>query len=144
MTARCKGPSAGAAASAGLAVLLAACNAGPHAAPSAAVAASGSATPTAVAATSSSGASPAAVASSAAASQPVHITGLLTLKGPELGAWWAVADDAGTVWRVEPASPEQAAQWRAWQNQRVSVDGTPLSPWLQTPRVRALRLRPAP
>lgn len=68
---------------------------------------------------------------------PMQVTGLLTLKGPEVGAWWALADaSSGIVWRLESASPEQLARWRQWQNQRVQVQGTSNGTYLSSPRLQ--------
>lgn len=72
-------------------------------------------------------------------SESVHLVGLLTLKGPEMGAWWALSDDSGAVWRLEPASVEQAASFRQWQNRRVEVDGVRAGMFLHTPMVKVER-----
>jgi mono/diheme cytochrome c family protein len=71
----------------------------------------------------------------------VHLAGLLTMKGPEMSAWWAVAEDNGTVWRLEPASAEQAASFRQWQNTRVEIDGLRAGMMLRTPIVKVERAR---
>jgi hypothetical protein len=80
----------------------------------------------------------------AVAPQPLRLAGLLTLKGSEMDAWWALADDGGTVWRLEPADGGKGDAWRGWQNRRVRVEGTPLPKFLNTPRLRVERLEPAP
>ncbi len=68
---------------------------------------------------------------------PLQVTGLLTLKGPEVGAWWALADaSSGVVWRLESSNPEQLARWRQWQNRRVEVQGTTNGTYLSTPRLQ--------
>ena len=68
---------------------------------------------------------------------PVQASGMLTLKGPEVGAWWALADaSSGVVWRLESSSPEQLARWRQWQNQRVEVQGTSAGTYLSNPRLQ--------
>jgi hypothetical protein len=72
----------------------------------------------------------------------VQIVGLLTLKGPEMDAWWAVTDDSGAVWRVEPSSVDQAGQFRKWQNSRITVVGLRAGAVLSTPRVRVERALP--
>lgn len=59
----------------------------------------------------------------------VSKVGLLTLKGPELGAWWALTEASGEVWRLEPDAAQQA-QFRRWQNRRIEVDGTPMGTYL--------------
>ena len=73
--------------------------------------------------------------------EAVHSVGLLTLKGAEMDAWWALSDDSGTVWRLVPASAEQVAAFRQWQNRRVSIDGVRLGALLNTPRVKVERVR---
>jgi hypothetical protein len=77
-----------------------------------------------------------AVKANAQPSSPVQVTGLLTLKGPEVGAWWALADSAGIVWRLESTSPEQLARWRQWQNRRVEVQGVTNGVYLSVTRVQ--------
>lgn len=77
-----------------------------------------------------------AKANSAPVGSPVQVTGLLTLKGPEVGAWWALVDASGAVWRLESSSPEQWARWRQWQNQRVEVQGTANGAYLSVPRLQ--------
>ena len=72
----------------------------------------------------------------------VHIVGLLTLKGPEMDAWWAVTDDSGFVWRLEPASADQVSQFRQSQNSRITVDGLRAGAVLSTPRVRVEKILP--
>ena len=74
-----------------------------------------------------------------AANETVHIVGLLTLKGPELGAWWALSDDSGAVWRLETSSAEQNVSFRQWQNKRVNVDGVRAGMFLRTPMVKVER-----
>ena len=37
----------------------------------------------------------------------VSISGNLSLKGAEPGAWWAVTDDQGQVWKITSPSPDQ-------------------------------------
>jgi hypothetical protein len=70
------------------------------------------------------------------------LTGLLTLKGPEREAWWALTDERGVVWRLEPASADQAAQFVQWQNSRVVVDGVRVGSLLLTPQLRVERAHP--
>ena len=72
----------------------------------------------------------------------VNLIGLLTLKGPEIEAWWAITDDSGVVWRLEPSSADQAGQFRQWQNSRIAVDGLRIGAVLATPRVRVERALP--
>jgi hypothetical protein len=69
----------------------------------------------------------------------VHLVGVLTLKGPDIEAWWAVTDASGGVWRLEPSSAAQAGQFRQWQNSRISVEGVRVGAVLSTPRVRVER-----
>ena len=69
----------------------------------------------------------------------VRVVGLLSLKGSEPGAWWAITDDSGAVSRLEPASADQTAEFRQWQNRRVEITGTRLTPMLNTPLVKVER-----
>jgi hypothetical protein len=78
----------------------------------------------------------AASAATAAKGAPVQATGLLTLKGPEMGAWWALTDASGVVWRLESSSIEQVAQWRQWQNRRIEVQGVTDGAYLSTTRLQ--------
>jgi hypothetical protein len=68
--------------------------------------------------------------------EPIHLVGLLTLKGPEVGAWWALTVDGDQVWRLQPANAEQADSFRQWQNHRLSVDGVRNGFYLRTPQVK--------
>jgi hypothetical protein len=77
---------------------------------------------------------------SSADQNSVRAVGLLTLKGPELGAWWALTDTSGVVWRLELNSTAQQEQFRQWQNRRVEVDGTANGTFLST---RILRINRA-
>jgi hypothetical protein len=81
---------------------------------------------------------PAASAASSSSASPaaVRVTGLLTLKGPELGAWWALTEASGVVWRLDMASADQFKQLRLWQNQQVEVEGVLNGTYLSTSRVR--------
>lgn len=90
------------------------------------------------------GCSAASPPASAATSASVRVTGLLTLKGPEAGAWWAVADDSGALWRLESVSAEQAALLRQWQNRRVTAEGVRLGDLLRVRRLQLARVVLAP
>ena len=81
-------------------------------------------------------------ASSAAAS--VHLSGVLTLKGSEADAWWALSDDSGEVWRLEPAGDSQRVLFRQWQNGRVVVDGARTGTVLRTTIVTVQRIERLP
>jgi hypothetical protein len=81
----------------------------------------------------------------APANQPaLHLAGLLTLKGPELGAWWAITDANGTVWRLESTNAALLEQFRQWQNRRVEVDGVANGNYLSTKIVRVDKARLKP
>jgi hypothetical protein len=84
----------------------------------------------------------AASASNAAKGTSVHAAGLLTLKGPEIGAWWALTDGSGVVWRLESSSPEQLAQWRQWQNSRIEVQGVTDGAYLAITRLQVTKSSP--
>jgi hypothetical protein len=80
----------------------------------------------------------------APAGQSVLHAGLLTLKGPELGAWWALTDASGTVWRLDTTGAAQFEQLRPWQNQRIEVEGVPNGTYLSTPRLMLDKARLKP
>jgi transcriptional regulator GlxA family with amidase domain len=80
-----------------------------------------------------------ASASTTAKGASVQATGLLTLKGPEMGAWWALTDASGVVWRLESSNPEQVAQWRQWQNRRIQVQGVTDGAYLATTRLQVMK-----
>ncbi len=84
-----------------------------------------------------------APASTAADLQALSVTGLLTLKGSEMDAWWALTEDNGVVWHLVPATAERAAQFRQWQNGRVAVDGVHDGTTLLRPRLKVERAQPA-
>ncbi len=71
--------------------------------------------------------------------QQCRLVGLLTLKGTDMQPWWAVTEDRGVVWQLEPASVEQAAQFRQWQNSRVAIEGIRIGAVLLTPRLQVQR-----
>lgn len=83
-------------------------------------------------------------AAPAGGSELVRIVGLLTRKGPDVEAWWALTDDRGVVWRLEPATADQAREFQQWQNRRIGVDGTRAGMVLATPRIRVERVLPMP
>jgi hypothetical protein len=56
-------------------------------------------------------------------SADVSISGHLTLKGSQPGAWWAVTDDQGRVWKIASPTPEQVATFQKAQNGRVRIEG---------------------
>lgn len=83
-------------------------------------------------------AQPEASSSASAVQAGVHgqWQGVLTRKGPELGAWWALTDNQGQTWRLVSSSPAQDQQLMQWQNRTVKVLGTGLAPMLSTPRIQ--------
>lgn len=90
-----------------------------------------------------------ATASSASAnasggSKSIQVSGLLTLKGPDIGSWWALTDASGVVWRLEAVNAVQSEPWKLWQNRRVEVNGAVSGSYLaiQVLRVNSLRLKP--
>jgi hypothetical protein len=77
-------------------------------------------------------------------SAEVNISGNLTLKGSEPGAWWAVTDDQGNVWKITSPTPEQIATFRQAQNRRVSVEGRRDGKYLSFEQIRPSRVVTAP
>ena len=77
----------------------------------------------------------------ASPSDAVRVVGLLSLKGAEPGAWWAVTDDRGAVTRLETAAAEKLADFRQWQNRRVEVNGMRLATMLGISRLKVERVQ---
>ena len=74
----------------------------------------------------------------------VSISGHLTLKGSEPGAWWAVTDDQGHIWKIASPTPEQLAIFRRVQNQRIRMEGRRLDKYLNFEQVQPSRIITAP
>lgn len=74
----------------------------------------------------------------------VTISGQLTLKGSEPGAWWAVTDDRGQVWRIVAPTPEQLPILEKAQNQRISVQGRQHEKDLGVEQIQPARIIPRP
>lgn len=74
----------------------------------------------------------------------LSISGNLTLKGAEPGAWWAVTDDQGRVWKITSPTPDQIAIFQRNQNHRVSIEGLRQEKYLAFDQIRPLRVIPAP
>ena len=74
----------------------------------------------------------------------VSVSGNLTLKGTEPGAWWAVTDDQGQVWKISAPTPDQIATFQQAQNHRVRVDGRREDKYLNFDQIRPLRIVVAP
>lgn len=85
-----------------------------------------------------------ASANASAGSKTIQVSGLLTLKGPDIGSWWALTDASGVVWRLEAVNTVQSEPWKLWQNRRVEVNGAVSGSYLaiQVLRVNSLRLKP--
>lgn len=74
----------------------------------------------------------------------VTISGQLTLKGSQPGAWWAVTDDQGQVWRIVAPTPEQLPILENAQNQRISVQGRQHEKDLGVEQIQPARITPKP
>ncbi|MEO6320882.1 MAG: hypothetical protein ABIR56_09390 [Polaromonas sp.] len=74
----------------------------------------------------------------------VSVSGSLTLKGTEPGAWWAVTDDQGHVWKISAPTPDQITAFQQAQNRRVRVDGRREEKYLNFDQIRPLRIVVAP
>lgn len=87
--------------------------------------------------TTTTNAAPVSAAATAASANKnaVRMVGLLTRKGPELGAWWALTDAAGKVWQLDTANGELAEEFMQWQNRQVEVQGVPNGMSLSVPRL---------
>lgn len=73
-------------------------------------------------------------------SADVSISGNLTLKGAEPGAWWAVTDDQGRVWKMASPTPDQIATFQKVQNHRVRVEGQREVKYLNFEQIRPVRV----
>ncbi len=74
----------------------------------------------------------------------ISVSGNLTLKGAEPGAWWAVTDDQGRVWKISSPTPDQIATFQRAQNHRVHVEGRREEKYLNFEQIRLLRITVAP
>lgn len=81
-------------------------------------------------------AAPAAVLAGAC----VSLSGYLTLKGSEPGAWWALTDDQGQVWKLVSPTPQQALVLAQAQNQRVRVEALRLEKYFHFEQVQPCRI----
>lgn len=70
----------------------------------------------------------------------VSLSGHLTLKGSEPGAWWALTDDRGQVWKIASPTPQQALILEQAQNQRVRVEALRLEKYLHFEQVQPCRI----
>lgn len=77
-------------------------------------------------------------------SADVSVSGNLTLKGSEPGAWWAVTDDQGRVWKITSPTPEQVATFQRAQNQRVSIEGRRQAKYLSFEQIQPSSVVVAP
>ena len=59
------------------------------------------------------------------ATSEVRHVGELTRKGTDTDSWWALRDDDGTVYRLQPSSDEMAKTFFLWQYRRVMIVGVP-------------------
>ena len=74
----------------------------------------------------------------------VSVSGNLTLKGSQPGAWWAVTDDQGRVWKIASPTPEQVAIFQGAQNHRVSIEGRRQQKYLDFEQIQPARVVVAP
>ena len=74
----------------------------------------------------------------------VSISGNLTLKGSEPGAWWAVTDDQGRVWKITSPTPDQIATFQRAQNHRVHIEGQRQEKYLGFEQIKPSRVTSAP
>ena len=77
-------------------------------------------------------------------SAQVSVSGNLTLKGSEPGAWWAVTDDQGNVWKITSPTPDQIAKFQQAQNHRVSIEGRRDGKYLNFEQIRPSRVVTTP
>ena len=77
-------------------------------------------------------------------SAEVSVSGNLTLKGSQPGAWWAVTDDRGRVWKITAPTPDQVATFKGAQNRRVSIEGRRQEKYLDFEQIQPARVLVAP
>jgi hypothetical protein len=77
-------------------------------------------------------------------SADVSVSGQLTLKGSQPGAWWAVTDDQGRVWKIASPTPEQVATFQKAQNGRVSIEGRRQAKYLSFEQIQPSTVVVAP
>jgi hypothetical protein len=81
---------------------------------------------------------------SADVSVDISVSGQLTLKGSQPGAWWAVTDDQGRVWKIASPTPEQIATFQKAQNSRVSIEGRRQAKYLSFEQIQPSSVVVAP
>lgn len=81
-------------------------------------------------------AAPAAVPAGAC----VSLSGHLSLKGAEPGAWWALTDDRRQVWKIVSPTPQQALVLAQAQNQRVRIEALRLEKYFHFEQVQPCRI----
>lgn len=72
------------------------------------------------------------------------ISGHLTLKGSEPGAWWAVTDDRGRVWKITAPTAEQIATFQQAQNHQVRIEGLRQPKYLNLEQIQPSRVTTLP
>ena len=77
-------------------------------------------------------------------SPDLSISGNLTLKGSEPGAWWAVTDDQGRVWKITSPTSDQIAMFQRAQNHRVRIEGQRQEKYLGFEQIKPSRVTTAP
>lgn len=70
----------------------------------------------------------------------VSLSGYLSLKGSQPGAWWALTDDGGQVWKIASPTQEQLVTLAQAQNQRIRVEALRLEKYLGFEQVRPCRI----
>lgn len=74
----------------------------------------------------------------------LSISGDLTLKGSEPGAWWAVTDDQGRIWKIALPTPDQIAMFQRAQNHRVTIEGRRQGKYLNFEQIQPSRVITTP
>ncbi|MBH2018377.1 hypothetical protein [Polaromonas sp.] len=70
----------------------------------------------------------------------ISISGNLTLKGSAPGAWWAVTDDQGRIWKITSPTPEQLAVFEKTQNHRIYIEGRRQGKYLNFEQLQPSRI----
>jgi hypothetical protein len=57
----------------------------------------------------------------------IRLSGVLTLRGPQIEAWWGVRAQDGKLWRLVPESIQIKEDFQRLNNQAVQLEGNPLN-----------------
>lgn len=70
----------------------------------------------------------------------IHLIGELTSKASEMDRWWALRDDRGVVFRLQPADSRMERRFLELQNLRVKVTGKAADRSISTPTIAVIEV----